>query len=206
MTLKRSTKQQKMAKDMVDMCSDDKGMKNLLYEFEGQLMTRKQIARHPRCEVTYDRLCTKLRSGMSVEDAIRNEKNRNKRRYLYKGKMMTVAEMLFLPECKVSRSCLVNRLARGMNPEDAVQKKMRVRKPKDNDIRKEEGFYIPSVDPVAEGRMTQEERDHWDEWLATPLNVIIKRCEEYWDGKPMKEVETVGEEYQRNRRIKIGIE
>lgn len=181
-----------MARGMVDMSSN---RKNLLFEFEGEMMTRKEISMHPRCEVSYTTLCMKLKRGMSVERAIIHEGTKPKT-IPYKNKQMTIKEVVNLPECKIGRSLLDKRLREGMSPEEAITKPKRVRKPK-KDSEKAEAFSVPSVDAVAEGRMTQEERDHWDEWLATPVEVIIKRCEDYWDGKPMKEVETVGEEHHR---------
>lgn len=179
---------------MVAMFSNKK---NLLIEFDGQMLTRKEIAKHPKCQVSYPTLCKKLEDGLPIERAVINESMKPKV-ITYKGKQMTISEVVALPECKIGRTLLAKRLREGMSPEEAVTKPKRVRKPKKS---KEEAepFSKPSVDAVAEGRMTQEERDYWDEWLATPVKVILKRCEEYWDGKAMKEVETVGQDYHRGR-------
>lgn len=183
-----------MARGMVDMYSNKK---NLLIEFDGQMLTRKEIAKHPKCQVSYPTLCKKLEDGLPIERAVINESMKPKV-ITYKGKQMTISEVVALPECKIGRNLLAKRIREGMTPEEAVAKPKRVRKPRRSE-QEEEIFSKPSVDAVAEGRMTQEERDYWDEWLATPVKVILKRCEEYWDGKAMKEVETVGQDYHRGR-------
>lgn len=89
-------------------------------------------------------------------------------RFDYFGKSLTVSELSRLEFCKVNRGTLWQRLVVLKWP---LAKALLTPKYPDKGYKER----TPN--------MTKEEREYWDNWLITPLEVILKRCEEHWEAE-----------------------
>ncbi|MFE3601374.1 type I-E CRISPR-associated protein Cse1/CasA [Streptomyces sp. NPDC059142] len=110
------------------------------YEWRGQQYTLKALSELPECTVSYATLHSRVKRGVSVEEAMttaaqrgpapatpgtgaqKAEKNsgRPATRYEWRGQQYTVTELAAHPECGVSAQTLRRRLRAGMSVEDAV--------------------------------------------------------------------------------------
>ena len=89
----------------------------------GEDKTRSQWAEDPRCVVSYNTLCSRLRVGIDPEDAISlspkklQEKRRAVRAF---GESKTRNQWAEDPRCVATYYTLCHRLRRGIDPEDAI--------------------------------------------------------------------------------------
>ena len=145
-----------------------KGQKQKKYLIGGERLTVRQIAKQPWCPVKESTIYARLGRGMNIVEAITTKPHQTRKKYLYKGKMRSAAYLAELPECKVSRGTLWQRLVVLKWP---LAKALLTPKYPDKGYKER----TPN--------MTKEEREYWDNWLITPLEVILKRCEEHWEAE-----------------------
>lgn len=87
-----------------------KGQKQTRHLVGGKWLTVRQIARKPWCQVCENTLYSRLRTGMSLVEAITTKPHQTRKTVPYKGKMRSVPYLAELPECKVSRGTLYQRI------------------------------------------------------------------------------------------------
>lgn len=87
-----------------------KGQKQTRRLVGGEWLTVRQIARKPWCQVCENTLYSRLRTGMSLVEAITTKPHQTRKTVPYKGKMRSVPYLAELPECKVSRGTLYQRI------------------------------------------------------------------------------------------------
>ena len=145
------------------------------YEYKGKVYTIRQLSELPECKISYSTLRKRLQEIDLYEgnmELILTDTVSRSRVFKYKDKRLTILQLLELPECNMSyielRDNLINK---HLDAYSVINKK----------YRKDKVARIES-DPTYQSQydtLTQEEREYWDEWLATPLDVIIERCLNY---------------------------
>lgn len=138
-----------------------------LIEWKGEQVKLVDLVRDEAVEgVDYSIVKNRLQIGWSIEKAlatprkfIRHEKGRGL--YDYFGTKMSVTELAQLPCCAVGAMTLYSRLELlGWDLYDAL--------------------VLPARYNASEDKLTPEERKKWNVWLATPIEVIRQRAEEFW--------------------------
>jgi CRISPR type I-E-associated protein CasA/Cse1 len=108
------------------------------YEWRGQRYTLAELAARTECQVSAPTIRNRLKSGMTLEEAVTlppqkgsrtqgpdgaaaaPKRGRRATEYEWRGRHCTLAQIAQLPECRVSYPSLLNRLAQGMTLEEAV--------------------------------------------------------------------------------------
>lgn len=94
------------------------------HEYQGEMLSLRAISKlaHVSCK----RLCKKVKSGLSAEEAVEQMKMLRGRRFEYRGQMLTVRELSDL--CGISANALAYRLRNGRSVEEAMSEPTRTQK------------------------------------------------------------------------------
>ena len=141
--------------------------KKRFVKWKDEMVSLPKLVREEAVEgIGYYHVVNRLNSGWSIERALFTPKKFNrvtggKHRYDYFGKQLTIMELSCLPCCVVGINTLRSRLEiLHWDVYDAL--------------------VLPSRYNASEDRLSPEERQYWNRWLAMPIDMIKKRAEEFW--------------------------